>query len=210
MSGILMGSDRAPVPPPVHGQRIEDVAVSGESRVVGGPTVGLPSPEVIEQAREAAYQTGFADGRAAALERSQELHRSLLGSLDQIRTQLDLDRRGLLEGVADLALEMATAVLGRTPHDDGAVLAQRIRELCSSTAQTTTRVVVSAVDLELVESAISSMDIAVEASPELGPGEARVLGDWSSAVITVDSMATTLRQAIGDAIAERPTSEVAS
>jgi flagellar biosynthesis/type III secretory pathway protein FliH len=208
ITGVLADWEQSPVAPPVHGQRIERATVSVESRVVGDPEVALPSRQAIEEAREAAYRAGVADGHRAgvdaAVERSHELLASMLSSLDEVRAQLDLERRELLEGVADLALEMTTVVLGRTPHDDGAALADRIRDLVSSSAQTTTRVVVSAADAELVGAALSSIGLALEVSPELGPGEARVLGDWSSAAITVASMTATLRQAITDAVEVRP------
>jgi hypothetical protein len=207
-SSVVSGWQQPAVAPPVTARRIESSAVGAGTRLVGRPDAALPTLEEIERGRREAYELGYADGRAAGLDeasrRAAELHSQLSAALDRARSELVADRRVLLEGVTDLALEMATLILGRTPGDEGVALAERIRELCLTSPQVIARVEVSAADVGAVTAAVASSGITVEVAADLRPGETRVLGDWSSAVSTVDTMGASIRDAARRALSEQP------
>ena len=185
------------VPPPTPDQRLEAAGPAPVRRLVGDASLAIPSREEIEAEKAAAHDAGVVEGRALGFEdavrRSNELHATLMQSVQHVQDQVAAERRELLSGITELALEIATEMMGRTPHDDGAALVQRLRQMAVESPGAFTRVAVSTLDEPLVAESLSSMGIAVSTAADLSPGEARIDGDWASAQLTVQSMAEQFR-----------------
>jgi flagellar biosynthesis/type III secretory pathway protein FliH len=191
---------------PTDGPRLTQVKVSTGSRVIGDPQLALPTPQAIEEANAAAYQRGHQDGRAAGLReassQAEQLHRSLIDSTTQLaRTQRD-QRQQLLAGLIDLATDIAGVIIGRTPHDGGAAVADRLQTLMHESAKPPLRVEVSESDHASMEQVLTPHDTAVAMAPDLSAGDIRVIGEWSHSAATLDSVATTVREALTTALSE--------
>ena len=201
---VVPGWEAAAVEPPAVTQVSGGVATQRRTQVIGDASVAMPSLEQIEQGRQAAYDEGFVAGRATGFEdavrRGSELQAAFLSAVEETSSRLDGERRDLLTAVVDLSVDVATAIMDRTPHDEGAALVARIRELSDSSSQTVTTVCVAAADEALVRSALASAPVNVESAEDMLPGEVRIGGDWSTATATRSSIATTLREAIATAL----------
>lgn len=165
-------------------------------RVIGDPALALPSHEDIEASTRAAYERGVAEGRSLglgeAVRRSQELCEVLVQSMADAQRRIEAERRELMSGLAELAVDMAQQIAGRTPHDGGAALVARLRETVAGSPNTFTRVRVAGIDQSLVAAAVESLGITVDVAPEFRPGEAELHGDWASASLTLESITSQL------------------
>jgi flagellar biosynthesis/type III secretory pathway protein FliH len=102
------------------------------------------------------------------------------------------------DGIAALALEMARAVVGREPHDDGVALAVRLRDVLASVDDRPLHVAVQPGDAEMVRQALADVDgLVVVPDGSMGPGEARVHGRWAEADVTRSAAWTALQRALG-------------
>lgn len=191
---------------PTDGPRLTHVKVSTGSQVIGDPLMALPTPQAIEEANAAAYQRGHEDGMAAgfneASNRAEQLHRSLIDATAQLAQRNHDQRKQLLAGLIDLATDIAGVIIGRTPHDGGAAVADRVRTLMHESAGPPLRVEVSASDQASVEQVLTPHNTAVATAPELSSGEIRVIGEWSHSTATLDSVAATVHEALATALNE--------
>lgn len=203
---VVPGWEAVAVEPPAHEQITGGVATDRRTQVIGDPSVTLPSLEEVERGRQAAYDEGFVAGRASGFDdarhRGAELHAAFLAAVQQMSAELDQQRRAILTGIVDISVEVATAIMGRTPHDGGAALVDRIRSLCDASSQSVTTVYVATADEALVHSALEPSPIRVEVAADLAPGEVRVGGDWSTATATVSTIAQVLRESIEAALGD--------
>lgn len=189
---LVPGWEYQPTTPPVVDHRLTNVSVADGARVVGDPRMALPSHEEFEATKASEYERGFLEGRAAGhedcLQRAGDLNAALQTSYDQIRRQLDAERQTMLSGIVDLAVEVATAIMARTPHDDGAALAERLRSELAAGPDVISRVEVSEADHATVERVMAPHGVAVATNRRLHPGEVVLDGDWATAELTLESM----------------------
>ncbi len=190
---------------------------SGERRRsarVGDPLIGVPTAEQLESERSAAYEAGrrdgIAEGQATARQNAEMLYGQVVREVGRLVEGQQVERQQLAVGMIELAIEVATAVLGRTPHDGGAALIERLRSACGGSLQAVTTVQVSPVDVEAVRSAMSGINVGVEADPQLGPGEARMSGDWSSSAATVGSITEVIRRHLAEVMEAPETTTTSS
>ena len=163
------------------------------------------SPEVaaaLERARQDGYEAGFADGRAAAISEAQQAARHAAAGIEQAADAAREEVARLAVRDADeivgLALEIAEAVLYRTPHDDGAAIAQQIQEELERLDDDAVVVYVHDGDAALVRDVVTTSGVQVHADPALKPGEAKITGRWAEADLTEAEAWRRVRQALGE------------
>jgi flagellar assembly protein FliH len=84
-----------------------------------------------------------------------------------------------------LALEIARAVVGREPHDDGVALAARVREALATVDDRPLQLGVHPGDVaNLSQALVDVAGLTVTADPSLAPGEGRLHGRWAEADLT--------------------------
>lgn len=139
----------------------------------------------LTEATAAAYERGRADG--AAQERGDGL--ALAAAIGEALAAAAAARRREVEDQAAVltrsALDLAEAILGHAPHDDGAALEARVRAAVAELDDAPVEVAVHPVDAErlrAVTAADTRLELAIDAS--LQPGEARLRGRWAEAELT--------------------------
>lgn len=187
--------------------RTDEVLASpriGGRRRLGGDRP--PPPDVaaaLERARQDGYEAGFADGRAAAISEAQQAARHAAAGIEQAVTAARDAVATLADRDADelvgLALAIAEAVIGRTPHDGGAAVADRVRDELARLDDDAVVVLTSDDDAALVREVVTTGGAQVRVDPSLHPGEARIAGRWAEVELTAEDAWQRVRQALGEA-----------
>jgi len=87
--------------------------------------------------------------------------------------------------ITALALEIARAVVGREPHDEGVALAARVREALTTVDDRPLHLGVHPDDVAGLTRALADVDgLTVAPDPTLTPGEGRLHGRWAEADLT--------------------------
>lgn len=153
--------------------------------------------DLLEQARaegfEAGRREGFAAGRsdmAVAAERVQGAVGAAVAAMIQMRDA------AVTEAI-DSAVEIAEFVLGRSPHDDGAALAERVQEALRLLDDEELIVMIHPQDWDAVSSAVRLPNgVTMERDPSLRPGEARISGRWATAELTREAALNVAREVL--------------
>jgi flagellar biosynthesis/type III secretory pathway protein FliH len=116
-----------------------------------------------------------------------------------VEERMEEARQATVGGLLDLSTAIAEAVIGRTPHDDGASLVRRVEEAMDLLDERPLTLAVSATDEEVVRRAAEGIDdLTVEVDPGLSPGEGRIRGGWSFADLTHAAAWEAIRRHLDD------------
>ncbi len=149
------------------------------------PELAAHVTKLVAQAHTAGHLAGRAEGERAAMERADQLARSVALAVGEIEHVLERDRQAATGGIVELAVAIAETVIGRTPHDGGAAVVARIADALDHLDERPLTVRVAEDDLSAVRAAAEGLDdVVVQADASLSPGEARVSGAWSHADLT--------------------------
>lgn len=173
--------------------------MSSSSRLLPSPALGstpraldAPAPALdefvrarVSEARAAAFDEGRRHGAEQARQDLGAALERIESAFASVRSDLRALQQARAGAAVDLAEVMATAVLGRVPHDGGEVLLGRLREALGRLDDAPLTVRVHPTDAELVTAAVARAgEVAVTADPALPAGEAVVEGAWARADLT--------------------------
>jgi len=172
-----------------------------------GPALDDYTEELVARRSAEAYARGMADGAVQAQEQARagarEVAARVLAGVDAVGQAAAGQVREVLaaraDEVVDLALAVATEVLGREPHDGGLALAARVADALAHLDDPTLRVAVSPVDADVVASALPGSAVTVVADASLAPGEARLAGEWARADLTREAIWATVQEVLRSA-----------
>lgn len=183
-------------------------AVAAPARALGIPAPALDARtrELLEAAAADAYERGVADGRAAgaasARAEAQRAAAAVVAALEATAAEARALQAAVADGDVRLASAIAEAVLGRTPHDGGAALLERVHEALSLLDDRPLVVRANPADVDLLADGLRAVGgLSVEPDAALAPGEARVVGQWGSAQLTRAAAWERLREVLDDAAA---------
>ena len=113
------------------------------------------------------------------------LGRAITLACAEMVESLDSARRANVGGMVELARCMAELVMGRTPHDGGAAVLNRLREALERLDERELTISVNPEDVAMVSQGLSTeLGLTISGDPSLAPGEARIRGGWSHADLT--------------------------
>jgi flagellar biosynthesis/type III secretory pathway protein FliH len=174
------------------------------SRLVGVSDPLLLDPswqQMLDEARAEAHRAGFEEGRRAAREQfaaeasvaAEAVQRAVDSAFDEMRR--------LKEEAASSLLTTALELLGRIVGDlpvDPAHLVGRIRAALDELDSPRLEVRVASNMADLVAAGLADDDrVTVAPDPALGDGEARIVGDWCDADLTLSTALSVLREVVG-------------
>jgi flagellar assembly protein FliH len=191
----------------VKTRRIIGAEVAGQARAIGQPsierTIHMDSAmsAQIDKMRESAYAEGLAEGRTQGTQemgqRIESISASISLSCGELQDRLERSRQSHAGGVVQLAEAIAEAVIGRTPHDDGAAVLARVRAALDQLDDPLLRISVHPEDQGVVTDGLGDHPgIEVSADPSLSLGEARVSGGWSHADLTREAAWNAVRRSL--------------
>ncbi len=159
--------------------------------------------ELVEQAAAEAHRRGrdegLREGLAAASAHADRLAAGLIAALDRTTETAIMARDQHVQEVLDLALVVAETVLGREPHDGGAAVAARVREVLDQLVDPAPSIHVHPEDQPLVADALADREVTVVADAGLEPGDARVRGGWAEVDMTRRAAWAAVREALDGA-----------
>lgn len=186
------------VPPAEEAASPRSVAQPSPEMVVDfDPELARWVADQIEHERDIAYADGRAAGRADAEAQIHALARGLQHAIDEVRDLTTTHRAHFTDEVMSLAEAIATAVLDRTPHDDGQALLDRICTELAATPSASAVVTVNPTDLSMVAAALTDDHVDVSVDASLGPGEAVISTEWSTVERTRSAAWAAIREAVG-------------
>lgn len=162
------------------------------------PSFAAELEERLEHARSAGYDRGFAEGLTRAEQRISDLSSTIASSAAALADLDDRSRRQATAALVDLAVTVATKILDRNPHDEGAALANRLQTELESLPAGPVTIETHPDDVAMVAKALPSEGIVVSSDPTLQPGEARLRGEWVMADMTREAGWETVRRIIED------------
>jgi flagellar assembly protein FliH len=150
------------------------------------PTTAAVVEQAVAAARAEAYREGEAAGRAAAIAAAERAVAAVTGALDGLQAEAAAQRDAACRADLELAAELATDVLDRTPPDDALVLLDRIRAVVAMLDDDPLEVRLHPDDLAALEPTGGALDGRLRCIPDpaVGPGEARIAGTWGGAALT--------------------------
>jgi flagellar assembly protein FliH len=134
-----------------------------------------------ERGRQDGMRVGYDLALADQSQLTALVERSLDAAIAHLRTVCEQDAAR----VTALAMEIARAVVGREPHDEGVTLAARVRQALETVDDRPLVLAVHPDDVAALGSALSDVGgLEVVADASLAPGEGRLHGRWAEADLT--------------------------
>ena len=152
-----------------------------------------------DNAVASAREEGYAEGRADANASGHQIAAAIGLSTTELMDFSAADRRTAVNAVTELAERIATVIIGRTPHDDGAAVLARIRDVLMDLDDAPFTVAVHPGDLDIVSAGVNGDSVIIAVDPQLQPGEARIRGAWSYRDITHATVWDAIRTALAGA-----------
>ncbi|MFV1989707.1 MAG: FliH/SctL family protein [Acidimicrobiales bacterium] len=188
-------------------RRIIGAEVSGEARAIGQPTMertihmDAAMSSQIDQMREAAYNEGLVEGRNQGSQemgqRIESISAAITLSCGDLQERLERSRQSYAGGVVQLAEVIPEAVIGRTPHDEGAAILARVRAALDQLDDPQLRITVHPDDLGVVRDGLGSHPgVELASDSGLSLGEARISGGWSHAELTREAAWDAVRRSL--------------
>ncbi len=136
-------------------------------------------------AYERGRQDGMRVGYELALADQSQLTSLVEAALGSAVARLQAVCEQDAQRITALALEIARAVVGREPHDDGLALAGRVREALATVDDRPLQLGVHPDDVAGLSRALADVaGLTVAPDPTLTPGEGRLHGRWAEADLT--------------------------
>ncbi|MEM9609614.1 MAG: FliH/SctL family protein [Actinomycetota bacterium] len=171
-----------------------------ERRLSSDPELRGLVDRLVAEAYDAGRADGLATGREEGASSIDRLAQAITLTVTDVEERMEEARQATVGGLLDLAIAIAEAVIGRTPHDDGAALVRRVEEAMDVLDERPLTLAVSASDEEAVRGAAEGIeDLAVEVDPSLSPGEGTLRGGWSFADLTHAAAWDAIRRHLDDA-----------
>ncbi len=147
------------------------------------------------------YDRGYADGVAAGRREGAVIGESAAAgirlALEAVRASLADLRRVQGDVLIGTAVEVAEAILGRTPEIDRDVLIDRLRRALAALDDEPLTVLLHPSDRDEIGDEIGALfDVTVEPDATLARGEARIRGAWALADLTQATALAVVREAI--------------
>lgn len=157
--------------------------------------------QVLDEARQEAYQEGHDAGVTDGAQRIRELTRELGDALDAavaaVQVQIEVVKSEWSARLLNSAVDLAEQLVGGTaPNRE--MLMSRLEKALADLDSPLLEVSVCPDDLETVAAALDDSRTRVVADPSLAPGEARIVGDWCDADLTWKTMFDVVRGSIDD------------
>lgn len=150
----------------------------------------------IERAKAEAEAEGYRRGRAETLASTDSLGAAISLATAELVDFSEAEKAAAVRSVIELAERVATVVMNRTPHDDGAAALKRIRTVLESLDDSPFTIAVHPDDLDTVAAGVNNNDVMVAPDPSLQPGEARIKGVWSYSELTQAAAWEAVREAL--------------
>lgn len=180
---------------------IRSSQVAGAVAFYGGDEPRFLDEDVtalVERARREGYEQGWNDGQADGRNQVEHVAGRIETGLRTASAELQATHRAAVETTIDAALAVAEFILGRTPGEDGSVLAARIAEALQSLDDQEIVVKVNPTDHTAVADAIElPPGVTLEMDHRLQPGEAKLRGKWSAIDMTKRAALEVVREALG-------------
>lgn len=176
-----------------------------------GPELRLTAPDPaaldpivrdrVDQAAQRAYveghAAGVAEGRRLALEAAEQLSAAIRASAEEASLRLLAARQERASEVIELAMVVATAVIGQQPHDDGRALLGRVHESLEQLDDEPLTVFVSPDDLDYVQQGLTGFrGVTVLPDERIAPGDGQIEGPWSYVDLSVGAALEAIREAL--------------
>jgi flagellar biosynthesis/type III secretory pathway protein FliH len=172
--------------------------VTATPKAYGGGAPRLLDAElrkIVDIAAESAYSQGFnagiVEGRGDTASVATRLGSSVLHAIHELRRAREAD----IAASIDLAIEMATVILGHAPVGDRAAMIQRVLDALAEVDDTTVTIAAHPADVGLLQEAVRG-DVEVRADDTLAPGEVRILGDWARVDLTHESVLAVMKEGL--------------
>jgi len=153
---------------------------------------------ILAQEVDAAYQRGRTEGevagRMATEAESQRIAQALRAAVETANELAAATEAALAARLRDLAVEVATAVVGELPEEQ-LNLVTRVTEAIEALDDRPLTVLVNPGNVDLVNAA-RVLDVEVVGDPLLGPGEARIHGRFGDADLTWQAVWHAVREAL--------------
>lgn len=166
------------------------------------PSVRDLVDRAVVEAHERGVREGEARGAAAAdARRGAELEQLAAGvaaALDRTLVAARSERDETVESAFELAVAMATAILGHEPSDGGAAVARRVRDTLALLDDPAPVVRVAPDTVATLTAALRDVrGVTVEGDPTLVAGEATITGGWADADLTRSAVFAAIRRELG-------------
>ena len=143
---------------------------------------------LVARAEADAYQRGHAEGVAEGRGVIDGATARIEAALATASQSLSRTHLAAVSEAMEVAFAVAAFVIGRAPHDDGVVVADRIRDALQGLDEEEVTVFVSPGDWDVVAGSVAvPLGVTVERDARLEPGEARIRGAWSAVDMTRDA-----------------------
>jgi len=150
----------------------------------------------IGSASDEAYGKGRAEGRREALVGSTAVAAAIGAAAGDVSHFSSKERAFATDAVLELAERIATEVMNRMPHDSGAAVLQRIRDVMEDINDEQFSIAVHADDLDIISAGLDGAKATVTVDPHLQQGEARIRGAWSYIDLTTAAAWEEIRTAL--------------
>lgn len=170
-----------------------------EQRLLSDPELSALVDRLVSEAYNTGRTEGLTAGRQGCAADTDRLAQAITLTVTDVEERMEEARQATVGGLLDLAVAIAEAVIGRTPHDDGAALVRRVEEAMDLLDERPLTLSVSATDESSVRAAASGLDdLTVEVDRSLSPGEGRLRGGWSFADLTHAAAWEAIRRHLAD------------
>ncbi|HDL41713.1 MAG TPA: hypothetical protein ENG98_01700 [Actinobacteria bacterium] len=167
-------------------------------RAYGGGAPRLLDAElrrIVDMAAEAAHSQGFnagvVEGRGDTASAATRLGSSVLHAIHELRRAREAD----ISASIDLAIEMATMILGHAPVGDREAMIRRVLDALDEVDDATVTIAAHPDDVVLLQEAVRG-DVDVRADETLASGEVRILGDWARVDLTHESVLAVMKEGL--------------
>lgn len=186
-------------------RRVIGAVVAGKARAFGQPDLShvmALDPSIsheLERVRQQAYAEGHSEGirqgKQDASQRVESVAQAITLGCGEVQNDLERSRQAHVSGVVQLAEAIAEAVIGRTPHDEGAAVLGRVKAALNQLDEQRLQVSVHPDDVEFVQSGLGDHPgVDVISNANIGLGEAKITGGWSHADLTKEAAWEVIRR----------------
>jgi flagellar biosynthesis/type III secretory pathway protein FliH len=168
-----------------------------QATTVQSPNVTHYLQAELDQALREAHEAGRRLGHHQAAETVARVEQAVTQACEFAVLASAQERIETVDALLDVAEVTADTVIGRTPHDGGRNLLERLRAELIEVPDESVRVEINADDHTFISEGLTTLGAHhVVVSPEMAPGETRIVGAWRRVELTRAAMVQQLRAAL--------------